>query len=504
MSENPLITQSFVGTGIIPTGSVGVSQLFGYDIAKHDARRPHTPPILRSEDWELDAPRRRIAVTSARDIYRNFAIVGWAVRKHVDYISRFSFKCKIGDQELDKRYADKLDEKTSEQLNNLIEELIWEWGKPGNFEITGRYSINQFMRLAEIARVIDGDIGVLKLSDGMVQAVEGDRIRSDYGSYCNEWIQGVKVDSVGRPLEYKIWKRVGRGGGSFEFEKDVPAENMILHGYFNRFDQIRGIAPIVPAVQTLCDVYQGFDYALLKAKLSQMLGYKFTIDPNSPFDSSSLTQEEIDGTTKYRSQILKDKASFFVELKEGENMEMVSGNTPSTEFQAYSRLMIMVALKAFDIPYGMFDETQGTFYGNRSGIVQYIESTQQKRADNVHLLNLLTRWRLAYEVLRGRLKLPAGMTVDDIYFVWTPNGLPWWDAEKESKGLFATVQYGMASLTETCQLLGKDFKEVARQQAQDRKICQEAGIPYPSVNPAEFAGNDDENQQLNQAMNVTL
>ena len=477
----------------------GAAKLFGYDIAKHDARRPQTPTILRSEDWELDSPRRRVTVATARDIRRNFAIVGWAVRKHVDYISRFSFKSKVGDLELDPRYAAKLNEKVSEQLNRQIEELVWEWGQPGNFEVTGRYSINQFMRLAESARVIDGDMGILKLSDGLVQAIEGDRIRSDFNSFSNEWIQGVRVDEVGRPLAYKIWRRTGLGGGNFEFERQVAAENMILHGYFDRFDQVRGIAPIVPAALTLMDVYKSFDYALFKAKMSQMLGYKFTVDHDNPI--GDLTESEKDEQTEYRRQTLKDNASWFIEMHEGEDMELIASNTPTNEFQAYSRLMIMVALKAFDIPYGMFDETQGTFYGNRSGIVQYIESTQQKRADNIHLLNQLTRWRLAYEALRGRLVLPEGMTVNDIYFVWTPNGLPWWDAEKESKGLFASIQYGFASHTEVCQLLGKDYKEVIRQQAADQKLREEHGL-LPHGSTGQIDSNDD--QELPQTVSVNL
>lgn len=222
-SSQVICTQTFVGTGIGPTG---VSQLFGYDIAKHDPRRPPTVAILRSEDWELDDPRRRVAVAEARDIRRNFSIVTWAIRKHLDFVSRFTFQSKIGDEEIDPRYADRLDKETAETLNRQVEELIYQWSRPGNFDVTGRYSRNQFMRLAEAARVIDGDIGILKLADGTIQAIEGDRIRSDYGSYFDEWVQGVKPDMAGRPLSYKVWRRTGHGGGNFEFERIVPASNI--------------------------------------------------------------------------------------------------------------------------------------------------------------------------------------------------------------------------------------------------------------------------------------
>jgi len=477
---------------------VHLTKQFGYDISKPDKRRPPTPAILRSEDWELDDPRRRIAVSESRDLRRNFTILGWMVRRHLDYVARASFKCKIGDIELDPRYAKQLNEETSTSLNRLIEELVWEWSQPGNFEVTGRYSLGQFLRLVEAARVIDGDIGILKLKDGLVQAIEGDRIRDEFGSWNSDTIQGVKLDSVGRPTAYRIWRRSGFGGGNFEFERQVNAENMILHGYFDRFDQVRGIAPIVPAVRTLKDLYQGFDYALFKAKLSQMLGYKFTVNENDGIDESST--EDAEENTEYRRQILDGNSSWFIEMKQGEDMDIVAANTPTNEFQDYSRMMIKVALKALDIPYAMYDETEGKFYGNMSGIIQYVESCRAKRDDNVHLLNQLTRWRLAYEVLRGRLKLPEGMTVNDIYFVWTPNGLPWWNMGKETKELFAMTQYGLATLTEICQLLGKDYDENVRQLAREKGLREKYGLTLPSLNGQSFNG-DDENTP---GVNVTL
>jgi hypothetical protein len=44
---------------------------------------------------------------------------------------------------------------------------------------------------------------------------------------------------------------------------------------FDRFDQLRGISPLAAAINTLRGTYEGFDYALAKAKVAQMFALAF-------------------------------------------------------------------------------------------------------------------------------------------------------------------------------------------------------------------------------------
>ncbi|MDR1493959.1 MAG: phage portal protein [Planctomycetaceae bacterium] len=454
---------------------------FGYDAVANDARRPRANPILRSEDRELQNFERRLAQCSTRDLMRNFSAVIWAVRMSVLYTSRFVFASKIGDEEIGKRYASTLDEKTAETLNRQVEELIWEWSQKGNLDAAGRYSLNKFMALIETARLIDGDIGILKLKDGTIQPVEADRIRtSAFDGLDNNdgWTQGVKTNKAGRFMSFRVFRRSGLGGGQFELEREINAENMILHGYYNRFDQIRGISPLLTAANTFQDIYKSLDYALIKAKISQMLGYKFTIDPN--FSNNLGTKEEKDETTNYRTQVLKENAAFFYECNVGENLELIDNKTPSSEFQDYMKVSIMIAMKALDIPYAMFDETTGKFYGNKSAILQYLETAKPKRRDNIELLNQLTRWRLNYEVANGRLKLPRGMTANDIYFTWTPEGTTWWDDVDTLKTEIEAVKGNILPMEYFDSIRGIDTREKIRQIAREKEWYTQAGLKHPS------------------------
>ena len=47
------------------------------------------------------------------------------------------------------------------------------------------------------------------------------------------------------------------------------------------------------------------------------------------------------------------------------------------------------------------------------------------------------------------------------------------------------TQYGFASHTEICQLFGKDYPEVVRQQAADKKLREANGLTLPALDGME-------------------
>ena len=434
-------------------------RLFGYAIAKESLARSHAPLTLLSEDRELPPHDRKKAVSRSRELWHDFAIVTWAVRKHVDYVARFTFKSQTDIPELDAQ----------------IERIIHHWGKRGNFEVTGRYSLNEFIRIAEACRTIDGDIGILKLADGRLQAIEGDRIRNPLGVRENDpdWVHGVRVDNCGAPLSYAIHSRARVR--DFQFERMVDAHNMILHGYYTRFDQVRGIGLLVSAANAFKDVSDSFDFALAKSKAMQLFGLKFRRSE----DADPLTDEQKE-FEKQRRLSLKGKASYMVELMPGEDLDTIQDGFPSNQFQDYTKLMIMVALKSLDLCYSMFDESHTNFFGSRAGIVQYNESCKQKREGNQNLLDQLTRWKLANEIMHNRLILPDKMTVNDLWFEWTPSGLPWWKADEEAKGFMTTIVSGFDSYTGVCSQLGKDFKDVILQRKADEEFARKHNVNLPT------------------------
>ena len=56
-----------------------------------------------AEDKHLNVSGRKKLIDTTRDLYRNFAPAAWAIRKHLDYTSTFSFQARTGDDALNRR-----------------------------------------------------------------------------------------------------------------------------------------------------------------------------------------------------------------------------------------------------------------------------------------------------------------------------------------------------------------------------------------------------------------
>ena len=81
-------------------------------------------------------------IANARDLNQNFSIAAWAIRRHLDYTSSFTFQPRTGDAELDASLA------------NLMR---W-YSRPKNCDAASRHSLGEIIRMAEMRRTIDGDV----------------------------------------------------------------------------------------------------------------------------------------------------------------------------------------------------------------------------------------------------------------------------------------------------------------------------------------------------------
>ena len=80
-------------------------------------------------------------------------------------------RCVIGTR---RRAAGSLNRRLNQKLAAFLEN----WSEPESFDVAGITPLWNFIRLAEVRRCIDGDMLALKLANGQVQAIEGDRLLS--------------------------------------------------------------------------------------------------------------------------------------------------------------------------------------------------------------------------------------------------------------------------------------------------------------------------------------
>lgn len=455
-------------TGFVRRSFGRIVSTFGYDAVEDKGRRK--PPVMRlkSEDDETTPFQRGQLITLSRDIRRNFSIAGWAIRKHLDYVATFQFQSKIGDKKLDKR----------------VDELMGWWGRAKNFDYSRRHGLRRHIRLVEAHRGLEGDVLMLKLADGRIQSIEGDRVRTPTTwpatfQQAPDWLlrmrHGVLLGDNGAAEAFAINKRGGywqfgpdwmQAANSFTFERLVPVKDAYQVGYFDRFDQVRGISPFAAALNPIRDVYEGLDYALAKAKIAQMVALKMT-----GFDTDN-APAEIDW----------GRGPVALKLGEGEDVSMLLGNTPTTEWREFINFEIAAVLKAFDIPFLFYDESIGNYSKDRSSWLQYDNASEQKREDLREYLDDITTWRLGMFIAFGTLELPRGFDpVKELRWDWISNRVPWIDPLKEVQAFKQAANSGFDSTPSVTMRMGRDAYELADEEAAYQNYRQSIGLQRTDV-----------------------
>lgn len=430
--------------------------MFGRYIAAESSNQRRDPGTrIQSSDAILDHTKRRRVIEGARDLWRNYSVAAWAVRKHLDFVSTFTFQAGTKDPE----------------FNQQLEKLMRWYSRPLNCDVSNRHSLRRMIRLAEARRVLDGDVFLVKVN-GRLQAIEGDRVQDPPTKTTEQtWIHGVEVASGGRLKNVSIYER--KPDGRYIWEKNVSAGNVMQLAYWDAFDQYRGVSPLASAIPEFQDCLEVKDYARAKAKITQLFALAITREMADSDDDD----EEDSGY-----QIDLGKGPVKVELDPGDKMDFLESKHPSTEFQAFLTMCLQSALKALDIPWSFYDEAYTNFFGSRSALIMYLQSVRSKREDLRELLDRITVWKILQWVAQGYLVLPSGTTIEDLNWDWIPSGMPWWDPSKEVAGDLAAVNGKLRTRSEIRrERYGDDWRDVVRKLAEEEEYLREMGMDPAAV-----------------------
>lgn len=449
---------------------------FGYDGASSSSknRKPKKMKLM-TEDKQLRATDRKVLQSTTRDLRRNEVAARWILSKHIDFVVRHNFQPNTGDEALD------------DTLRNFYNYC----SKKEQFDISGRYDLNTFMRMLESSAVIDGDVYCVRQRGGYLQAIESDRIRQptflaersgvtpsngEQESPLKDWVQGVKIDVTGRHKSYAVWKRAEN---NYEFERNVSAKKVIGMGFWDRFDQTRGISPLAAVVDTIMDLNESYDYALAKAKVAQLFALSITREANWGLG----TEGEEDNSDPDRT-VSFDKGPQILDLDPGEEAKFLTSATPETATQDFWKDMIGLTLKSLNIPYSFWDESYTNFNGSRTALILYLRSCEKDRERQVAFRNDWFMWRLKVGILKGEITLPASFEIDPKNWLWVPDGLQYWDTMKEASADVALIENGLRSRTEIRrERFGDEWADVARKLAEEQALLEELNILPPDLRP---------------------
>ena len=380
------------------------------------------------------------------------------MRKHLDFVATHNFDCSS-------------DSKT---LNEDIEGHVAEWSEPENFDIRERFDLHQWIRVAELLALSGGDMLAQRLRSGHVQGIEPDCIR-DPESADGDWINGVKQNDAGKNTHFGVWKN--KRGGGWEFDRILPANQVFHFGYFQRFNQGRGISPFAPGLDQLRQVANAVRYAQAKQIISAMVGLVSNVeDPK-------------------RGNVNLTGGPFMVEIGIDEKLDMLQDKTPSMEFDSFLKHVIGMSLKSIDLPYNFYDERYTNFFGSRAALNLYLMSCNSKRRRVRSLLNNLTRWQLNYRLSIGKLRLPRSMDLDTVirkYCAWIPVGFQWWNPLQEAKAAEIMLKLRLKSRSELRRETEGDswFGLQDQIDAEEKRVAETQAAEHDPAQPSPIDADD--------------
>ncbi len=464
----------------------------GYEAINHDNSRRRSPPRwTAAEEWHLNSTQRIAMSANARDLARNMPLVVSAMKKHVSFITDLNFHACTADR----------------GFNRALEQWWIEECRPERFDAASRHSWQRSLRLTEACRLLDGDVGWLKIGNGArrgcVQVIEGDRIGTPTMMLPDDfdpqfWSNGVQIDTAtGRALNYAICNRMG--GTGKVLDRVVPARNLMLHAHYGfRFDQVRGVSVIAAAMNQFRDCAETIDYAYAKVKLSQIMGWIVTRDDDGTgpvFGAGTVDyQQDTDADGENDAAPVIDpkmSAPFVTELNKGEDIKLLESGTPSTETMAFIRFTVQLALSTLGIPYCMWDENFGSYAGQKAAISQYLYTCRDHIADLRWLAMQHARWAMGLAIIDNELILPSGKDFDfvDNSFEFVSGEFPWSDQVKDARSTAMEIAMGLTNPYRAAQERGTRAEDNADKTQQFIEYCESIGLPVTYTDSTLFAPN---------------
>jgi capsid protein len=166
-----------------------------------------------------------------------------------------------------------------------------------------------------------------------------------------------------------------------------------------------------------------------------------------------------------------------IPLGPDDDVGFVTADVPGGDTQAFMRLMLQIAFRSLDIPFGAFSEDFTNWSGHHIALQTYRRAIRVRQAAVQQLLRKITLWRLRLAVEDGEIALPDGLIVPDLAFEWVPSiRWGWSNPLQEMKAYGQAVKDGFMSRTMVCQQLGVDFQDVADQIARENEYLRSKGI----------------------------
>ena len=195
---------------------------------------------------------------------------------------------------------------------------------------------------------------------------------------------------------------------------------------------MRGVSPLVSALNPLRDVYENFSFALAKAKVSQLFAMAFYRDspdavmPVEADPEQGSLDADVDGIEEPRGfQAFMKSDTRYIDLNPNERAEVIESKQTVNGISRISRRWLCRLGQVARHPVFVLRRITHKLFGSRAAWLHYERSCKDKRDDQIEMRRNYTQWKLQQWIASGRLVLPAGVLPSNVAFEWVPRGMPW-------------------------------------------------------------------------------
>lgn len=366
-----------------------------------------------------------------------------------------------------------------QKLNIEILNRWEEWAKHAS---ANGDSIYQLQRIAANAFFIDGGIlfhKVIKKRRLCIEPIELDQLDSNYDSDNGSGIRivdGIELDEYNEPVAYYIKRRFPT-----EISSDtvrIPAKD-IIHLYDReRASNVSGISRLASAALNLKNINSYRADTMTLARVAT--GYGIFIETPNPEDyfgqASSDDSEDIDyidpGAVHY--------------LRPGEKASAVNALHPGATYKDFIKSELQSASVGAGMSYESVsnDGANTNFSGSRQMLLferAMIRSTFAIFEEIFY--SRLYEWFIDDEVYFRGLKMPNYEQEKARYLKcsWSRPKTEWVDPLKDSKAAAEEVAMGVNTITEICEVNGKDIEDIVATKKYEKELFENAGLEAPAV-----------------------
>ncbi len=425
-----------------------------YESANRSPRRAHVPGSApRDASLDLTPGVRSELVRRSRYLVRNSGFI----REMVSSMALYS----VGDGL--KPQAESVDR----DWNRKAEEYFNRWSR--HAELTGRFNLTQCEHLACKAVDTDGEIFIHKVmhqGTPRVQMIEAHRIGDM--SDADNMIDGVKLDSNGKPLSYRLLN----DDGSYS---DLPAEH-VLHLFDpDAVSQVRGCPSLQHSINHIIDEMEllALEKHAVKdnADITRVLTTARDDADDGDFRLGASTAQEA-SDTGWLQRILGGK---LVKIQPGEDIKPFESSRPSptfTGFLEHLRRDSALGLLPFEFA---ADSSKLAGSGVRLTVAKADRRFSYRQTLLIdRMLRPLWLWVIGHAISIGKLEAVENWT--EVNFT-TPRRVTV-DAGREAMQNRADVEAGLKTLTDHFAELGMDIHEEVENRAREMKLIAETAQKY--------------------------